>query len=127
MKLALVGSRGFLDLTLVEKYVAALPKDLELVSGGADGVDTKVEQAAAKRGMKVQVIVPNYDKHGHGAPFVRNQRIVDESEAVVVFWDGKSRGTSDVMMRAMRAKKLQWIFMGGTPPLFTTDPSERRE
>jgi hypothetical protein len=34
--------------------------------------------------------------------FARNQRIVDFSDVLIAFWDGKSRGTKDVFNRARK-------------------------
>ncbi len=118
MKLGIVGSREFPDLKMVEKYINSLPKSLTLITGDARGVDKTVTQVGARRGMVVDPLKKNYEKHGSGAPFVRNDRIVRESDAVVAFWDGKSPGTQDVMERALKARKLRWIFMPGNPPKF---------
>jgi len=103
MKLALVGSRGFLDLTLVESMLRLCPRTWSS-SRGSGRRGHEVEQAAAKRGMKVQVIVPNYDKHGHGRRSSATSASSTRARPWCVFWDGKSRGTSDVMMRAMRRR-----------------------
>ena len=37
--------------------------------------------------------LPDYDKYGKAAPLVRDRLIVDNSDCVLAFWDGKSRGT----------------------------------
>src|SRR6266571_3364015 len=116
MKLRIVGSRKYPDLKSVAKYVESLSKDLVIITGDAAGVDRTVDQTCARLGRNPLVYRKNYDKHKHAAPFVRNARIVKDSDAVVVFWDGWSTGTQDVMERAVRARKLRWVFMGGTPP-----------
>lgn len=42
----------------------------------------------------------------------RNEKIVEESNYVVAFWDGKSPGTADTRRKARKAKKLapeSWV------------------
>lgn len=118
MTIAVVGSRDYPDLDMVDRFINRLPLTIILMSGGAKGVDKRVEQAAARRGMKVIVYIPNWDKHGKGAGMIRNTRVVEESDAVVVFWDGRSKGSQDVIAKAIKADKLGWIFVAGEPPTF---------
>lgn len=53
MKLAVVGSRQGADLAHVRAFVAALPADTIIVSGGAVGVDKTAEQAWLENGGRV--------------------------------------------------------------------------
>lgn len=93
MKIAIVGSRDFSDLAQVTSYVATLPPDSIVISGGARGVDQQAEEAARARGLQVIVHKPDWDKYGRMAGIVRNRLIVEEADTLVAFWDGKSRGT----------------------------------
>lgn len=104
MKVGIVGSRDFARLELVTAYVMSLPLDTVIVSGGARGVDTIAEQAASRRGLVCCVYKPSW-KDGKGAGFARNGRIVAQSDRVVAFWDGKSRGTMDTVWKAYKSGK----------------------
>jgi predicted Rossmann fold nucleotide-binding protein DprA/Smf involved in DNA uptake len=55
MKVAIIGSRDYAKLHLVQKMVEVLPPGCILISGGARGVDTIAEEAARSRGLAVQV------------------------------------------------------------------------
>lgn len=94
MKIAVVGSRGLL-VSGLEKY---LPKDTdEIVSGGAKGIDSCAKRYALEHGIKLTEFLPDYERYGIRAPLVRNERIVEYSDEVIAFWDGKSRGTMHVI------------------------------
>ncbi|MBE6548047.1 MAG: DUF2493 domain-containing protein [Ruminococcaceae bacterium] len=94
MKIAIIGSRGL----HVENLEIYLPDGVtEIVSGGAKGIDTDAESFANKNNIKITVFLPEYNRYGRGAPIMRNYQIVDYSDEVIAFWDGKSRGTKSVI------------------------------
>ena len=96
MKTAVIGSRG-ITVSNLEKY---LPEGTdEIVSGGARGVDTCARRYAEKAGLKLTEFLPEYEKYGRRAPILRNIQIIDYSDIVLAFWDGKSRGTAFVINR----------------------------
>ena len=94
MRVAVVGSRG-LTVPDLEKY---LPDGVsEIVSGGARGVDTSAAVWARAHGVPLTEFLPEYDKYGRRAPLLRNITIIDYSDLVLAFWDGRSRGTAFVI------------------------------
>lgn len=112
MKIAVVGSRDFVDVSLLYKILNDLKEyynsfdqfDL-LISGGAKGVDSLAEQYAKEHGIKTKIFLPDYLKHQQGAPIRRNLLIVKEADLIVAFWNGKSKGTKNVMMTAGKLNK----------------------
>lgn len=94
MKVAIIGSRS-ISVSNISKYLP--PECLEIVSGGAKGVDTSAADFALKNNIKLTVFLPEYKKYGRAAPIVRNRQIVDYSDLVIAFWDGKSKGTLSVI------------------------------
>lgn len=111
MRVAIVGSRRFRDLSLVRDYVKRLPAGDTVVSGGASGVDSVAEYSAKFSGYPV--ITFPVDKSGlppYGTEesrieyarraYRRNQLIAENCDRLVAFWDGKSGGTADVIRRA---------------------------
>ena len=112
-KIAIIGSRDFSDKRLVIDYVNNLSEDTEVVTGGARGVDTWAEETARLRGLSVQVFLPYFKRPGHKYFgryakwhfFARNDEIIDYCDRVIAFWDGKSKGTNDVIKKAQKKGK----------------------
>ena len=102
MKVAIVGSR---NLT-VDDFSEYLPRETtEIISGGAKGIDSCVEEYAARNHIKFTVIKPEYEKFGRLAPILRNKTIVSQSDAVVAVWNGESKGTAFVIRECKRQNK----------------------
>lgn len=100
-KLAVVGSRDFPDLDLVEKILQS--RVGPMITGDASGVDRKVANFADEYNIELEVFEANWDKYGKQAGPIRNQEIVDEADYVLAFWDGESRGTKDTIDKAVKA------------------------
>lgn len=94
MKLAVIGSRTFDDYTLLCNTLDKINEHIELViSGGAKGADSLAERYANDRNIPTLIIKPDWDTYGRSAGYRRNVDIVTNSDAVVAFWNQKSKGT----------------------------------
>ena len=94
MKVAVIGSRGL----TVSDFGRYLPENTtEIVSGGAKGVDTSAKEYAKSNGIKLTEFLLEYTRFGRSAPLKRNITIIEYSDIVLAFWDGKSRGTKFVI------------------------------
>lgn len=96
MKLAVVGSRGFNDYELLKSKLDVIHKTEVInciVSGGAYGADTLAEKWAKENNVQTLIFLPDWNKYGKSAGFIRNELIVQNCDTVMAFWDGKSRGT----------------------------------
>ena len=94
MKVAVIGSRNL----QVEHLEAFIPPDAtEIVSGGAKGIDACAQEFALENEIKLTEFLPDYDQYGKSAPLRRNIQIIEYSDLVLAFWDGKSRGTKHVI------------------------------
>ena len=110
MRVAIVGSRTFSPLELVDDYLVVGLRDQDVVvSGGALGVDHRAVDAARRRGLEYTEHLPNYAVHGKSAPLIRNTNIVNDCDRLVAFWDGRSRGTLDAITKAAKAGKTVLI------------------
>ncbi len=90
----------------VVEYVATLPSDSVVVSGGADGVDKVAAHQARSRGLQVVEHLPNYGLHGAKmAPLVRNILIVDDSDEITAFPAPWSTGTWHAIGEARNREK----------------------
>lgn len=105
-KVAVIGSRDFPHLDMVEYFVLRLPVDTMVVSGGARGVDTVAQKIAEEQGMAWMVIRPDYQAYpSYSAPKMRNQEIALASDEMHAFWDGFSEGTADAIERMHKLKR----------------------
>lgn len=112
MKVAVIGSRG-LTVNNLEKYLPA--ETDEIISGGARGIDQCAKEYALSHGIKLTEFLPEYDKYGRTAPLIRNITIIKNSDIVLAFWDGKSRGTKFVIDKCHEMSVKVDIFKPITP------------
>lgn len=113
MKVAVIGSRG-LTVSNLEKF---LPEGVtEIVSGGARGVDTCAANYATENNIPVRIFKPDYERYGgKAAPLRRNIQIIEYSDLVLAFWDGKSRGTKFVIDNCRKLGKKVEVFIPKKP------------
>ena len=109
MKLVVAGSRGFDNLGLLSESVSDFHWEImqgeprmdlvfkEVVSGGARGADQLGEQYAAMHNIPVTKMIPDWDGLGKRAGMVRNAEMAEYADAVIVFWDGESKGTKQMI------------------------------
>lgn len=112
LTVAIVGSRKYPNLALVRDFVRMLPPQVDIISGGARGVDQTAEAAAREYGHGVTVFAAEWDRYGKAAGFIRNQEIVESADFVVAFWDGESRGTQHSIALARKTGTPHYIFQG---------------
>ncbi len=95
MKIAIVGSRELGNISFaeeLERHITLHSCDA-IISGGAKGIDSLAAQYARQHELELIEFRPDYAKNGRGATFIRNREIVDNSDMVVAFWNGTSKGT----------------------------------
>lgn len=103
MKIAIVGSRDiFISASDIEKHVSSSD---EIVSGGARGVDSVASEYAKLNNLKLTEFLPEYSLYGRAAPIIRNKKIVDYADKIIVFWNGSSKGTLSVIKYAQKIGK----------------------
>lgn len=110
MRVAVIGSRTA-PPDAVDRIKAHIPLyATEIVSGGAQGIDTAAKDAAKQLGIPFREFLPDYAAYGKRAPLVRNDQIVDYADMVLAFWDGTSRGTKHVIIECLkRSKRVIYI------------------
>ncbi len=74
----------------------------EVVSGAARGIDLAALDWAASVNIPVQVFVPDWDKHGKAAGPIRNSEMANYGEALILIWDGKSRGSASMKKESQK-------------------------
>lgn len=107
MKIAIIGSRECSNIDFVGNLEAVLnvSKDDTIISGGAKGIDTLAANYAKENNLNLIEFLPDYKKNGRAATFIRNREIVDNSNVVVAFWNGNSKGTKYTLDYARKKNK----------------------
>lgn len=107
MKLIIAGSRT-LDLSpilIVELMNHFKISPNEIVSGRASGVDKSGERYAYYELIDITHFPADWDTHGKAAGPIRNKQMADYSDALLLIWDGKSKGSSNMKKEMLKLKK----------------------
>lgn len=74
----------------------------EVVCGGATGADEYGRVWAIGNNIPVKMFPANWGAHGKSAGPIRNRQMAEYAERLIAFWDGKSRGTKNMIDTATR-------------------------
>ena len=103
-KVIVAGGREFMNYEFVrEKLQFFLQNKLPnvtIISGGATGADALGEQFAKENNLELVVVPADWEKYGRAAGPRRNAEMAEMADALIAFWDGKSRGTKNMIETA---------------------------
>lgn len=103
-RVIIAGGRLFDDYTYLKDsmdYLLQNVKDeITVVCGKARGADTLGERYAEERGYAIHYFSADWDRYGKSAGYIRNEEMAKNADALVAFWDGKSRGTKNMIKLA---------------------------
>ena len=108
IRIIIAGGREFSDAAMltakVDQLIANLdPRSIEIVSGMARGADLLGWRYAEQRGLRRKAFPADWDTlPRYAAGFERNAVMAWYSSHLIAFWDGRSRGTSDMIELAQR-------------------------
>lgn len=121
-RIIVAGSRNFTDWHFFYKAMSDLfttsfdYMDSEIVSGGAKGVDAMAKQFTAV-GIANIMKTPyrefpaNWELNGRAAGPIRNREMAQYGTHLVAFWDGKSKGTKNMIDEFKKANKDQHLLI----------------
>ena len=110
-KLVVAGCRDFHDYSVasseIHKHLQKLDADYSviIVSGCSEGADKLGERYAAEHNLPIDRFPAEWDTYGKYAGPRRNAQMARVADAVLVFWDGKSKGTKNMIENAKKANK----------------------
>ena len=110
-RLVIAGSRDFNDYALlskaVDKHLGDKVDDAKIIiiSGTAPGADQLGERYAKEKGYKLECYPADWGHYGKAAGPVRNMNMANVADGVIVFWDGESSGTKN-MIETAKAKNI---------------------
>jgi len=106
MIVIIAGSRKGISYSDVEEAIASSTFTIsEIVSGKANGVDTFGEEYAMKNEIPIKSFPANWSKYGKVAGPVRNQEMAEYADSLIAVWDGKSNGTSNMILNMRKLEK----------------------
>lgn len=122
MKLIVAGSRYFDDYDFVKSRLDHLlsksTEEVIIISGRCDlgivtfvtddgiivrGVDGLGERYAKEKGYKVDAFPADWSKYGLAAGPIRNEQMALHGTHCIVFWNGKSKGSKNMVKCAKKA------------------------
>ena len=112
MKVIIAGSRTVtrFDDVLDAVFKSGFVID-EVVSGGAAGADKFGEDWAAVNSTPIKRFYPDWSQYGRSAGPRRNRQMAEYADALIAVWDGKSRGTQNMIEEMKALGKPFWIEM----------------
>lgn len=101
-RVIIAGCRDFNDYELLKEkcdYFLQDEKkeDVVIISGHSSGADALGERYAQERGFQLETFPADWKAHGRAAGPIRNARMASAANALIAFWDGKSRGTKNMI------------------------------
>jgi hypothetical protein len=118
MKIIIAGTRTFNDKHLLFCQMDYLIAKFDLqyfsvVSGTQDGADKLGEKWAKERNVACEKFPPDWDKYKKAAGPIRNAEMADVADICVVFWDGKSKGSRNMIETALKKGLLVKVIKFG--------------
>ena len=106
-KVIVAGCRDFADYELLKEkcdfYLQnKKPENIVIVSGHASGADTQGERYAQERGYELKTFPADWKANGRAAGPIRNAKMASVAHTLIAFWNGKSRGTKNMIDTAKK-------------------------
>lgn len=137
MRIIIAGTRTFDDVALLQRKLDRLTENYAqdrhsinghpckgpvILSGAAKGADKLGEWWAAQCRYVIRRFHADWNKHGKSAGYIRNKEMAREADWLIAFWDGKSKGTKNMIEMAetrglrvtiirynrIRVKRISW-------------------
>ncbi|MGV8944901.1 MAG: DUF2493 domain-containing protein [Lutibacter sp.] len=75
--------------------------NIEIVSGAYKGADLLGELYAKERNYPIKQFPADWRRYGKSAGLKRNTEMANYADALIAFWDGKSKGTKNMIELAI--------------------------
>lgn len=111
MRIIIAGSRNCQNYNELLKAIAASGfKPNVVISGTARGIDRMAERWAIRHNISVERYPANWEKFGKSAGYIRNAQMIKKAEALIALWDGKSKGTENIINLARKAGLVVYVW-----------------
>jgi len=107
MKVIVAGGRDFNWYNLMKVRLDNYFKDITptIVCGEARGADSLGRRYAEEKGLAIESYPADWNKYGKSAGYKRNELMAQNADALVAFWDGKSKGTKHMINTMLKLDK----------------------
>lgn len=105
MRVIVCGSRTWTSYGAVSDHINSVLCDNLVVVHGAcrTGADEHARLVCVALGIEQEPHPADWERHGKTAGFIRNGEMADAGASLcIAFWDGRSRGTLDMITRATK-------------------------
>ncbi len=108
-KVVIVGSKGFEDYALLERYVdkklsrVAQEDTIEIVTSHAKSVVDLAVRYAQERGYQHKHFQPDPGKYKAQAYPQVNQELLSYADSIIIFWAGREGAAEKLIMKAREA------------------------
>lgn len=107
MRVIVAGSRSIVNYELVKECIEKSRFSItELVSGMAAGVDSLAARWATENGVELKKFPADWNRFGKSAGYRRNQDMAEHADALILVWDGVSKGSKH-MLDIAKSKGLE--------------------
>jgi hypothetical protein len=122
VKVIIAGSRDITDMAVLLAALGASPwadsddcllydgAMTEVVSGTARGVDTLAIEWAVINWFPWKEFPADWERHGKAAGYIRNRQMAEYADALLAIWDGKSRGTKNMIETMEKLGKPVYVY-----------------
>ena len=112
-KVIIAGGREFNNFGYLEDELNVLRDGcgIEVVCGEAKGADELGKEYAFRNSFPVASFPANWAEHGKAAGPIRNKEMAEYADILVAFWDGKSRGTKNMIDAALKYNLEVHVFI----------------
>lgn len=114
----IAGGRDLKDYEFVRRNILLrirnIKEDIEIVSGGAKGADKLGEMFAKQYNLPLKKFLADWDNNGKAAGPIRNKEMALYARAAIVFWDGKSKGSENMIDTAINCNLRLWVVRYGS-------------
>jgi hypothetical protein len=112
VKVIVAGSRWINNFAPVEYAIAAARVHWEfvdetideIVTGGAMGIDAIAKEIAVLGEIPHREFKADWLNYGKAAGPIRNRAMAEYADALILVWDGKSRGSANMLATAQQFK-----------------------
>ena len=120
-RVIICGGRNITDPNLLMQLWASSKIEIDEVVSGAcrTGVDKMGEELAYDFDLPIKRFPANWNIHGKAAGPIRNELMARYATHMLIIWDGKSRGSGDMLRRGKKhgLRIFEMVIVGERSPV----------